>query len=112
MNYTEALILKNIQTLDDYVDRLDHQVLIPYKDQIMQLSKDDQKKEWQKYHLINNCLKQSIDTVTLLYNDRSQMYSKQDMDYQKRVIAALRKYIYVLGGNPSIINFTTNSDLL
>ena len=110
-NYKNETIIRNIQLLDEYIDQVDLQVLQPYKDQIKQLPKDDQKKEWHKYHIIDKCITQALDTVIMLNEDRSMMHSQYEFEHQKRVIAALRKYVCVLGGNPSIINYTTNSDL-
>jgi hypothetical protein len=111
MSYQMQVIYNHLQVLDDYVDLVDNKVLEPYKTEIMRLPQDEQKTEWYKYTLINNLITQAIETVRLMHTEIENRHTKSEIDFKNKQIAALQKYIRVLGGNPSIINHTINTDL-
>jgi hypothetical protein len=110
-NYKMQIIHSNIEVLENYIDLVDTKVMDSYKTDIMRLPQSEQKSEWYKYTLINNLITQSIETVSLLTEQINTMHTKQDFDFQKRQINALRNYVKILGGNPSIISYTKDSDI-
>ena len=110
-NYKMQIIFSNIEELENYIDLVDAKVLEPYKTDIMRLPQADQKADWYKYTLINNLITQSRETVSLLTEQVNTMHSQQEMKDCKQYIAALKKYIRDLGGNPSIVNYILKTDL-
>ena len=111
MSYKNEQIIRNMLILDDYADIVDAQVLEPYKKQIRQLPLAEQKSEWYKYNLIDKFVTQAIETVVMLNEHNATLHSHKEFELQQRYIYALRKYIRVLGGNPSIISYTKESDI-
>lgn len=111
MSYKNEQIIRNMMILDDYADMVDAQVLEPYKKQIRQLPLLEQKSEWYKYNLIDKFVTQAIETVVMLNEHNATLHSHKEFESQQMYINALRKYIKVLGGNPSIVNHIKETDL-
>lgn len=98
INFKIDLINKKLDTLQKiYIDRTiqDIQLLPP----------ENQKNYWYKINLLNDYIDASFDFTQELINELNQRKSAKEVEFLKDHISVLKKYIVVLGGNPSNCNF-------
>lgn len=98
INFKIDIINKKLDTLQKiYIDKTiqDIQLLPP----------ENQKNYWYKINLLNDYIDASFDFTQELINELNQRKSAKEVQFLKDHISVLKKYIVVLGGNPSNCNF-------
>lgn len=98
INFKIDIVNKKLNTLQKiYIDKTiqDIQLLPP----------ENQKNYWYKINLLNDYIDASFDFTQELINELNQRKSAKEVQFLKDHIKVLKKYIEVLGGNPSNCNF-------
>jgi hypothetical protein len=98
INFKIDIVNKKLDMLQKiYIDKTiqDIQLLPP----------ENQKNYWYKINLLNDYIDSSFDFTQELINEINQRKSAKEVQFLKDHISVLKKYIVVLGGNPSNCNF-------
>jgi hypothetical protein len=110
--YKIELMNKNINDLWNNIDLVENKILVPYQKEIKQLPPDQQKNEWHKYFLLQKLIENCIDTINNLVEEMNTMHTKEEFKHNNNTIIHLKHYIKILGGDPGLINYTKNNDLI
>lgn len=97
--------------INTHLEHLQKSVLDVNEQNILQCPKDDQPELFAAHDAIINFINIQQQAISKLAFNLNKSYSKKYVDDLKDTIAKQRKYIEVLGGNPSIINHIKMEDL-
>ncbi len=110
--YQIQMINQKISELYDYMEIIEKKILIPYVSEIKKLPRDDQKSEWQKYYQLQKLINILDDTINIMVGEIETMHTSEEFKHNQKTIIHLKHYIKILGGDPGLINYTKNSDLI
>lgn len=98
INFKMENVNKKLDTLQKiYIDKTINDIqLLPI---------ENQKNYWYKINLLNDYIDTSFDFTQELINELNHRKSAKEVQFLKDHISVLKKYIVLLGGNPSNCNF-------
>jgi hypothetical protein len=94
-----------LENVNKKLDKLEREYMRKTIQEIILLPEQNQQKYWNKINIINDYLDASFVFTQELINEVNQRKSAKEVQFLKNHIKVLKKYIEVLGGNPSNCNF-------
>jgi hypothetical protein len=92
--------------------RLWAEIIEPNERNIKQVDDWKERAELQKKHdLLCRLINEQYDILSSIVEAATTRPTEKEYEWQKNYIRLLRNYIKVLGGNPSIVNFSKISDI-
>jgi len=95
---------------DDMVNKVDN-FIEEMKFDIIKLPKEEQSSHWKNYNLLKDYVDNSHQVILDMVTDLEPLPSQQSIKDLHLTIRKLKRYIEVLGGNPSIVSYTKLIDL-
>jgi hypothetical protein len=110
--YKIQMINQKISELYDYMEIIEKKILIPYVSEIKKLPREEQKSEWQKYYQLQKLINILDDTINNIVEEIETMHTSEEFKHNQKTIIQLKHYIKNLGGDPGLISYTKNADLI
>lgn len=104
-------ILERLQQAETKRKLLEKNVLNENEKAIHAADKEYQKELFFAHDAIVDFINFQTETINILINQNSKLYSKNYVDDLLNLTRKQRAYIIGLGGNPSVLNFITINDL-